>query len=584
VTLTADQAANGIHVYTGTLAAATTVTLPMTSHPFIAENKTTGAFPLTVAATGGAAQIVIPQGATMQLFCDGSTGILQSSTAFVAAQGVTSPLGDSSLQLSTNQFVQSTVNGRLSLSVAGNSDVNLTAAQAGQGVLAFTGALTGSIAVTIPAASTGERVIENLTTGPYTLTVKTPAGTGIAVTQGATQSVFCDGTNVLLSSSDLVGSGALPAAGGTLTGPLSTTSTITSGASGYTFSDGSVQGSAAAGKNRIINGACNVAQYGAVASTPGATFYGGVDRFVAINEASAGGQFTQSQGSITYNGVTKNAVVQTVNTAVSSLTGINEWYGIGQRIEGINAHDLLGQPVTVSFIFNTNVAGTYTLALRDGSNANNYVTTFAASANTPVRVVVSVPAVPINAGIPNTSAGGMFLNIGAINQGTYQIAASNSWQSGKYFSATGATNWGATAGNFIAVTDLQLEAGSVATPFERRSYRYDLTECQRYYQIAGNGSFGAFETATSIGIAEKLTVNMRAAPTLSTIPGLTPAFRSSSTDFSTTTYVLSNSISTVNGLWTQVSGFTGGTIGAMAYSRNNPAFTSQGFIACNSEL
>src|SRR5207253_3319175 len=70
-TLTAPQAANGIHVYTGALSADSTVTLPMTSHPFIAENNTTGGFSLTIAATGGVAQIVMPQG-TMELFCDGS--------------------------------------------------------------------------------------------------------------------------------------------------------------------------------------------------------------------------------------------------------------------------------------------------------------------------------------------------------------------------------------------------------------------------------------------------------------------------------------------------------------------------------
>jgi hypothetical protein len=39
-----------------------------------------------------------------------------------------------------------------------------------------------------------------------------------------------------------------------------------------------------------------------------------------------------------------------------------------------------------------------------------------------------------------------------------------------------------TAGDFLYLTDVQLEPGTVATPFERRSYGQELALCQRYYQ------------------------------------------------------------------------------------------------------
>jgi hypothetical protein len=38
-------------------------------------------------------------------------------------------------------------------------------------------------------------------------------------------------------------------------------------------------------------------------------------------------------------------------------------------------------------------------------------------------------------------------------------------------------------------TDVQVEEGAVATPFELRSIRYELAECQRYFRIYPNDSF-----------------------------------------------------------------------------------------------
>jgi hypothetical protein len=39
-----------------------------------------------------------------------------------------------------------------------------------------------------------------------------------------------------------------------------------------------------------------------------------------------------------------------------------------------------------------------------------------------------------------------------------------------------------TAGDFLFITDVQLEVGSVATPFERIDYGRQLIQCQRYFE------------------------------------------------------------------------------------------------------
>lgn len=112
----------------------------------------------------------------------------------------TAPLGDASQKIASTDFVQKSLGGILSKNVAGGSNVSLTAVEAGNGILVFTGAITSSIAVIVPAASRSW-VVANRTTGDFGLSVKTPAGTGVPIPQGLAVVVFCDGTNVYLASS-----------------------------------------------------------------------------------------------------------------------------------------------------------------------------------------------------------------------------------------------------------------------------------------------------------------------------------------------------------------------------------------------
>lgn len=86
--------------------------------------------------------------------------------------------------------------GRLIKSVAGGADVTLTATEAANQFLAFTGTLTANINVIVPAAARLFAVY-NATSGAYTLTVKTAAGSGVAVPQGLRGLVECDATNVV---------------------------------------------------------------------------------------------------------------------------------------------------------------------------------------------------------------------------------------------------------------------------------------------------------------------------------------------------------------------------------------------------
>tara|TARA_Y100001938_G_scaffold99342_1_gene135845 strand:- start:53 stop:1015 length:963 start_codon:yes stop_codon:yes gene_type:complete len=95
------------------------------------------------------------------------------------------------------EVIDAFVNGYLSKSVAGSSDVTLTTADASataessNKVIELTGALTGNIKVLVPAKESNY-IIFNNTTGSFTLTVAPTGHTsnGVAITQGSHTMVY----------------------------------------------------------------------------------------------------------------------------------------------------------------------------------------------------------------------------------------------------------------------------------------------------------------------------------------------------------------------------------------------------------
>lgn len=143
---------------------------------------------------------------------------LASPTFTGSPSAPTAALGDSTTKLATTDFVQKTLGGFLSKSIAGTGSVTLTAVEAGNGIITFTGALTGNRNVIVPSSPTRPWIIRNATTGAFTVTVKTAAGAGVEVAQGQNAAVFCDGTNVLAGES-WAAPLASPALTGTPTAP-----------------------------------------------------------------------------------------------------------------------------------------------------------------------------------------------------------------------------------------------------------------------------------------------------------------------------------------------------------------------------
>lgn len=82
-----------------------------------------------------------------------------------------------------------------------NADVTLTQTQYNTRIIEATGTLTANVNAIVPDGAR-EWVVANKTTGAFTFTIKTAAGTGVTIASGKRAIVYSDGTNVVRVTAD----------------------------------------------------------------------------------------------------------------------------------------------------------------------------------------------------------------------------------------------------------------------------------------------------------------------------------------------------------------------------------------------
>ena len=249
-----------------------------------------------------------------------------------------------------------------------------------------------------------------------------------------------------------------------------------------------------AGRNRIINGDMRIDQRNAGASVTGTNYV--VDRWQTAYDA---GPTVTSQRSTTAPAGFVNSTILTV-TASASPSGQATFR---QYIEGFNAADFgwgsaSAQTVTLSFWVRSSVTGTYAVAFQNAAFNRSYVATYTVNAaNTYEYKTVTIAGDTSGTwATDNTTGVRVFFDLGCTT--SYNTTA-GAWGAGQYFRTSSCVNLIANSGATFYITGVQLEAGSVATPFERRQYGQELALCQRYFQKLISGNNAAMGSGFSAG-------------------------------------------------------------------------------------
>jgi hypothetical protein len=325
------------------------------------------------------------------------------------------------------------------------------------------GTTTGTAGIftsgTVATLNSTTGTIGNLSTtlaGDFTIS----QGTGTLGTTGATLGTYGGATSVPVLAINAKGQV-------TSTG----TAAITSGLTGF--------------RNRIINGDMRIDQRNAGASqtfTAAAALAYSVDRFYGY---CTGANVTGARVA----GTASNEFAYQF-TGAASVTGI----GFGTRLEATNTLDLAGSTATLSVQLANSLLTTVTWTAFYATTADAFGTLAS-----PTRTQIATGTFTVTSTLTTYSA---------------QISIPSAATTGIEIVFT----VGAQTSGTWAIDNVQLEAGSTATEFERRPIGTELALCQRYYwtgnlPIMRNFTGGNIAVQSSIGFP----VTMRITPSTVTI-------------------------------------------------------------------
>jgi hypothetical protein len=240
--------------------------------------------------------------------------------------------------------------------------------------------------------------------------------------------------------------------GDTMTGNLTVPQVVTATALGF--------------RNRIINGEFNVWQKGGSRLFPTG---GAMDKYYA--DRWAPGQFQQSGVQlVTRTGtgpLSKYAVRVSSSSTAEAPSGTR--ISLGQMIEHINSADLAGQQVTMSFWIRFSGAsatgyGAFNYQLSEYDSEDPAFDSTGATRTNQVQIT--------NGSLPTSWT----------KYTTTITAGSGMKNLGARFIFNELANTATSGDVWYELTEVQIEAGNAATPFERRSYALERMLCQRYFQ------------------------------------------------------------------------------------------------------
>lgn len=380
---------------------------------------------------------------------------------------------------------------------------------------------TAWAALAYNAAATAVTYLFNATSGQTTFSGADANGLTLAYTVGAEQ-VYLNGVLQVRGSDYTATNGtSIVLASGAITGDvlnviaysaMTITDTYTQAQANALFTPQA--NNFFAGKNKIINGDFGVWQRGTsitLGSGPLGTY--GPDRFIfepyGSSTAATVTRQTFTPGTAPVAGYEGQYFARLTNFATASA------WQIRQRIE--NVQTFAGQTATFSFWAKASTSLTginFQYVQNFGSGGSGSVITDVATSQT---ISTAWTRYSVTIAVPSISG----KTIGT----------------GSYFEINIYQGSGTPNSSTVDIWGWQVEAGSVATPFQTATGTLagELAACQRYFQTSNNGGLWRATSTTAVYTAPQLPVQMRTTPSLTTtgvmtiwIPGVATYTQSSS--------------------------------------------------------
>lgn len=260
-------------------------------------------------------------------------------------------------------------------------------------------------------------------------------------------------------------------------------------------------------KNGIINGDFNIWQYGtsfvSIASGYCADRWrfgkAGTTGIIDISRSTDVPTFAQAGRVFNYSMLVD---CQTADNSVAS----GDVAFFEQRIEGYNFANLAQKPITLSFWVKSTKVGTSCVFITNNGSDKTCVKEFTINASDTWEFkTVTFPASPSDGTWNYTNGIGARVGFTLISGSTYQTTA-GSYANGEFYGSANQVNHYDNIVNNFKVCGVQLEAGSVATPFEQRNIQQEIILCQRYFKKTYEPET-ALGSSTTIGAEGSVSIN-----------------------------------------------------------------------------
>lgn len=258
-------------------------------------------------------------------------------------------------------------------------------------------------------------------------------------------------------------------------------------------------------KNKIINGSFDIWQRGTSQTTSG---YGSADRWPIIISGSSATvsrqSFTPGQTDV------PNNPMYFYRCVVSSVTGATNRVMLYQRIE--NVRTLSGTTATLSFWAkadaNRQISTEFWQNFGSGGSPSAIINSISPQK---YSITTSWQKITVTVTIPSISG----KTIGTDENSDISLAI---WFDAGTDYNTRSLSLGHQSGTFD-IAQVQLEEGSVATPFESRHIAQELALCQRYYRQTYYLNYvvtHAYNSGNAGGNVANWGISMRRVPTITT--------------------------------------------------------------------